>query len=121
EAPLARGGELPFQRARLRVQRVELAVVARKVDGAAVHRGSGGNWSRGGELPVLASGGGVHGIDVAVIAAEVDHAIARYGGAKDAPASGELPFDAAHGARAGARIRAGVRRVAAKHRVRQAR
>src|ERR1700704_4351062 len=75
EPALTAGGEFPFYRAGLRIERVKFSVIAGRVNDSVRDRGSAGRRAARGPLPNLAAGLGIDRVDVAVVAAEVEHLV----------------------------------------------
>ena len=112
------GRKLPFKRAGLRVERVKVSVVTADVNRAVCDGRRSGYRSVCRSLPNLTTGRGVDRIYIPIVSAEVDHVIFEDRRRNHAIAGWKFSFNAMELPRRRSRIRTGVHRITAKHRLR---
>ena len=118
ETALPFRGKFPFHRTALRVERVEFSVVAADVNRAVVDRRSARHRPTRGGLPNLLPALRIHRIDIPVVTSEVDDLVLYHRRTDDTRSGREFPLHAMKLARRRSGIYAGVRGVAAEHRLR---
>src|SRR5918996_6593683 len=108
ESALTVSGELPFQRAGLRVQAVKLSIVTADVDRAVSDSRSSRHRSVGRSHPNLTTGRRIDRVHITVISAEVDHVIFENRRRNHPVTRWKFPFNAMELPRRGPRIRPGM-------------
>src|SRR5438132_4509636 len=115
EPALTVSGELPLQRAGLRIKCVKLSVVTADVNRAVRNCRRSGYRSVCRSLPNLTTGRGVNCVHISVVSAEVDHVIFENRRRNHAIAGWKFPFHAMELPRRRSLVRSGMHSIAAKH------
>src|SRR5437764_6572927 len=111
-------GKFPFHRTALRVERIEFSVVAADVNRAVVDRRCARHRPTRDSLPNLLPALRIHGIDIPIVTSKIDDLVLYHRRADDTRSCRKFPLHVMKLARPSAGVCAGVRGVAAEHRLR---